>query len=53
MIDELVNWLEDCCGSVVLSCYYQYLVAEAWDSSETQPLEAATKQRQSICDSGH
>jgi hypothetical protein len=32
----LMSELEDCCGSVVVNCYCEKLVAEAGDSSGTQ-----------------
>jgi hypothetical protein len=49
MADETVNELEDCCGTVVVGCCCEKLVAEAGKSSETQgrspplPLEAVTR----------
>jgi hypothetical protein len=48
---ELVGELEGCCGSVVVSCCCEKLVAEAGEQfgnpeeGERPPLEAATKQR--------
>jgi hypothetical protein len=49
---EWVTELDDCCGSVVVSCCCEKLVAEAGgqlrnqEGRERPPLEAATKQRQ-------
>jgi hypothetical protein len=30
LVGELVSELEDCCGSVVVSCCCEKLVAQAW-----------------------
>jgi hypothetical protein len=35
-VSEEVSELENCCSSVVVSCYCEKLVAEAEDSSGTQ-----------------
>jgi SHS2 domain-containing protein len=44
-----VSELEDCCGTVLVSCCAQKLVAEAWgqledpEGGERPPLEAVTR----------
>jgi hypothetical protein len=46
-----VSEIENCCGSVLVSCWCEKLVAEAWgqfgnpDERERLPLEAFTRQR--------
>jgi hypothetical protein len=36
LVDELVSEIEDCCNSIVVSCYFEKLVAEAGDISVTK-----------------